>query len=129
MNCLLVDNDHDDCDTFFKALQEIDPVIHCETTNAGITATENIQSNPFFSPSLFFIDLNMSLTRGKQCLQQLKKTERLKTVPICVYSTSADPRTVEEVKASGATDFILKPSSFTQLVYLLFDLFKAQKLL
>lgn len=129
MNCLLVDNDRDDCDIFLMALREIDPVIHCETANDGVTAIENIQSNPFYLPSVIFIDLNMPLMNGKQCLQQLREIKRLKAIPIYIYSTSADPRTIEEAKALGATDFIVKPSSFTQLVHVLSDVLKAQKLL
>ena len=127
--CLLIDNDPDDCDIFLMALQEVDPAFSCTITNNGIEALNKINSNPSFLPSFIFIDMNMPNMNGQQCLQQLKKIERLKNVPMYVYSTSADPRAIVEVKAMGANDFIMKPSSFTSLVHLLCHLLQGQKFL
>lgn len=126
-NCLLIDNDEDDCDIFLMALQELDPEITCEIVHDGVAALNRINSDASLTPSIIFIDLNMPLMNGKQCLLEMRKIERLKETPIYMYSTSADPRSIEEVKGSGANDFIVKPSSFTALVDLLSRLLSIQK--
>lgn len=125
--CLLIDNDPDDCAIFLMALQEIDAAISCTMASNGIDALNKISSDPSFLPSVVFIDMNMPMINGKQCLQELRKIERLKEVPMYVYSTSADPRSIAEAKAMGANDFIMKPSSFTLLVELLSHLLQCQK--
>lgn len=127
--CLLIDNDPDDCDIFLMALQEADPDLSCETSNSGIEALSRLNTHPSFIPSAIFIDMNMPLMNGKQCLQELRKMARLKEVPMYVYSTSADPRAVAEVKTLGARDFLVKPSGFIPLVELLSHLLSCQKTL
>lgn len=119
MNCLLIDNDRDDQDIFILALQQVDQNISCKTADNGPQALKLLRSEPSFIPSLIFIDMNMPMMNGCQCLAQIRETEGLSGVPIYMYSTSADPRSVEEAKALGATDFLIKPHSFSQLVKLL----------
>lgn len=126
-NCLLIDNDRDDCDIFFMALQEIGPACSCDIVHDGLAALEKIHNDPSFTPALIFVDMNMPLMNGKQCLVELRKVDRLQQTAIYVYSTSADPRSVQEVKTLGATDFIVKPSSFTALVSLLSSILQTQK--
>jgi DNA-binding NtrC family response regulator len=56
--------------------------------------------------------MNMPLMDGKKCLQEIKKIEYLKDVPVYMYSTTADPSSIAEVKSLGAIDFFEKPTSY-----------------
>ncbi len=129
LNCLLIDNDRDDQEIFTLALQEVDPNIRCKTADGGLQALELLRSEPSYTPSLVFIDMNMPLMNGCQCLAHLRETGRLSGVPIYMYSTSASPGSVEEVKALGATDFLVKPNSFSQLVKLLSAILEPRNML
>ena len=126
LNCFLIDNDADDQEIFCLALKEIDESIVCTIADNGVKALEIINADPSFIPSFIFMDLNMPLMNGKQCLEELRKIERISSVPIYIYSTAADPRSIEEVKQSGATDFIVKPASFKGLTELLATLLQKQ---
>jgi len=64
---------------------------------------------------------------GRQCLEEIKKTDRLKNVPIYIYSTSSDPRAIEETRQMGASDFIVKPSNISSLVNILARIFHIRK--
>ena len=119
VNCFLIDNDVDDQEIFCLALQEIDPGITCTIADNGVKALEVINSHSSYIPTFIFMDLNMPLMNGKQCLEELRKIDRISKVPIYIYSTAADPRSIADVKQSGATDFIVKPASFKELTELL----------
>lgn len=119
LHCLLIDNDRDDQDIFILALQQVDRNILCKTADGGQQALELLRSEPSYIPSFIFIDMNMPLMNGCQCLSRIRETEQLSGVPIYMYSTSASPDAVAEAKALGATDFLVKPNSFSQLVKLL----------
>lgn len=116
MLCFLIDDDTDDQDVFIWALAEIDPTIQHAIASAGAAAVELLRSDTTFVPDYIFLDLNMPLMNGKQCLVELRKMPWLESTPIIIYSTSSDPRDIEETKQLGAADYIVKPSRFAALV-------------
>lgn len=120
----LVDDDSDDQEIFSSALMRSDQSVNCVFANDGIHALEKINAEKDFVPDLIFIDLNMPRMNGQECLASLKKIGRLKNVPVYMYSTSADPSTIETSKELGAIDFIVKPTSITDLTKVLSTLLK-----
>ena len=127
LQCLLIDNDEDDQEIFAMALKEISPVISCTFMSSGIMALEKLKTDLSFLPSLIFIDLNMPLMDGEECLLEIKKLSHLEKVPIYIYSTAALPRLAVRMKELGAADFIVKPSSFKKLIELLSGIFQQHK--
>lgn len=103
-----IDDDADDQEIFGMAISEIDPSIRCVFANDGIDALEKLRViTPL--PDCIFIDLNMPRMNGKECLAEIRKIERLNEIPIYIYSTSVDPKLVDECKELGAKQFIVKP--------------------
>lgn len=127
LTCFLIENDPDDQEIFGMALQEAAPDASCVCANSGVQALELLEQDLSFVPSLVIMDMNMPLMDGKECLQALKAMERLREVPVYMYSTTADPLSVSEVKGLGAVDFFEKPASFHELTALLRQLVEAHK--
>lgn len=117
--CFFIDDDEDDRDFFCTAMTEIDNSIECLFAKNGVDAIDQLTKDASMVPDHIFIDMNMPLMDGKQCLQTIKKIERLKEVPVYIYSTSGSPKLTEEVLASGARDFLIKPSNMAELVAML----------
>jgi CheY-like chemotaxis protein len=117
LSCFLIDNDEDDQEIFQMAIREVNPFISCIVANDGIIALENLKNS--LKPSFIFVDMNMPLMNGKQCLEEIRKIPHLANVPVYIYSTGANPTSIAETKALGASDFLIKPSGFRQLVELL----------
>ena len=86
--CLLIDNDVDDQEIFSMALGEIDSTISCLMADDGLSAIEKLTTNPGYTLSYIFIDMNMPLMDGKQCLQEIRKIPAYAEVPIYIYSTA-----------------------------------------
>lgn len=113
--CFLVDDDDDDQEIFKSALQEIDPAIKCVIANNGADALERL-SNDSFLPDFIFLDLNMPGINGKQCLAEIKKSSRLRSVPVIIYSTTVSEKDMEEINLLGASTFFTKPSRYSELI-------------
>lgn len=111
----LVDDDTDDQMIFLTALEGISEIIACEYENDGIKALERLNLDTAFIPDFIFLDMNMPRMNGKECLVEIRKINRLQHVPTFIYSTSVDPRMIDEVKLLGATDVIIKPTSINKL--------------
>ena len=113
--CFLIDDDKDEYDIFSIALKQLPRQVSCVYASDCREALEKIDSDPSFIPDFIFIDINMPRLNGVQCLEEVKKIERLKDVPIYMYSTSASDSIVQQCKELGATDYIVKPISITDI--------------
>lgn len=112
---LLVDDDLDDADLFREALAEIDPAITCYTNHNARDAIAKIRSGAYIEPDIIFIDINMPVMDGWQCLEELKLDEKLNRFPVVIYSTSSYPGDAEKALDLGALCFITKPSDYILL--------------
>ena len=122
MKVLLIDDDVDDQEIFSMAIEDSRSEAECIFAKDGIHALEQIHGNPEFIPDFIFIDMNMPRMNGKECLIELKKIDRLRNVPIFMYSTSSDPFNKSENIKLGATGFIVKPSDIKDLTSILDEL-------
>lgn len=65
-------------------------------------------------PKLIILDLNMPILNGTQTLLQIKKTRRLKSIPVIIFSTSENEREKRKCLAFGAEDYLVKPSTYNE---------------
>lgn len=112
----LIDDDPDDREIFTIALQDLNPAYNCITAKNGLEAQEKLKNDPAFIPDFIFLDLNMPLMSGQECLVHLKKMQHIEQVPVIIYSTSSNEEDFIRTKQLGASNFLVKPSSITSLL-------------
>lgn len=115
ITCFLIDDDEDDQEIFALALRNVNPGIACSFAENGTKALHKLWHDETFAPRYIFLDLNMPGMNGKQCLTEIKKIARLKHTPIIIYSTSSEPKDVQETQKLGADGFITKPALLSVL--------------
>jgi CheY-like chemotaxis protein len=113
MNILFVDDDTDDKDIFFEAINDIDPEIECKVARNGKEALEVLLSETAL-PRYIFLDINMPVMDGRAFLLEIKKNKKLRDIPVVIYSTTEDKEEIKRLKALGA-EYIGKPTSFEVL--------------
>jgi CheY-like chemotaxis protein len=123
MNFLLVDDDIDDREIFSFALQSLDLPVNLLTAENGVEALKMVSDQGAPVPDLIFLDLNMPMMGGKECLRELRKLPWLKEVPIIIYTTSTLEKDKLDTQKLGATDFLSKEASIDQLKATLTELF------
>lgn len=67
-------------------------------------------------PDLVLLDLNMPRVSGHEVLEQVKNDERLRPVPVVVFTTSDETSDRAVCAAAGADDYVVKPSGFEDLI-------------
>src|ERR1700739_3500683 len=85
----LIDDDADDREIFSLALGKADQKVKCVVARDGEEALDILKGNKEFTPDSIFLDLNMPRMDGRECLVEIRKIERLKNIPICIYTTSS----------------------------------------
>ena len=71
---------------------------------------------PSATPSLILVDLNMPCMGGLAAIRQIRSDARSNNVPLVVLSTSNAPGEIRRAYESGASSYIVKPSSYKILV-------------
>jgi two-component system response regulator len=68
------------------------------------------------APCMVLLDLNMPGLSGHAVLEEIKRDEALKRIPVLVLTTSADQRDIDRCYELGASTYIQKPVVFEKLV-------------
>lgn len=119
LNILLADDDEDDRLFFKEAFQEIRVKTKVSTVNDGLELM-NLLNNPDNTlPDIVFLDLNMPVKNGLECLNEIRNNSRLQNLAIAIYSTSSSEENIEEAFVKGANIYIKKPNDFSVLKVIL----------
>ncbi|MEJ0031578.1 MAG: response regulator [Bacteroidota bacterium] len=112
---LLADDDADDKTLFCEALAEINPDIVCHTASDGKEALAILSERQINKPNIIFLDINMPIMDGWQCLGKIKEHNDHRDIPVIMYSTSSYQRDIELALENGAFCFFTKPSDYREL--------------
>jgi CheY-like chemotaxis protein len=116
---ILADDDVDDLELFKEIVNEINPQIKVQLVENGRSLLRTLHTGISDLPDIIFLDLNMPDKNGKECLIEIRKDERLKNIPVIIYSTSAHSRDTSEAYSNGANLYIRKPANYERLIYIL----------
>lgn len=112
---LLVDDDLDDTDLFKEALNEVDKALIIHILHSAPEALLFLNNKDQHKPDIIFMDVNMPLMNGWECLEQIKHSDLLATIPVVMYSTSSYRGDSDKAHEMGALCFFTKPSSYADL--------------
>jgi CheY-like chemotaxis protein len=113
MDIIIVDDDEDDKELLADAISELSSNVHIRLAASGKELMKQLGERKL--PDLVFLDLNMPLMNGFECLARIKKEPKYKDLLVLIYSTSANPDQIELTFQEGAYLYIQKPSSIIEL--------------
>lgn len=110
---VLADDDIDHGLLFERILDKVHPSISLTRILDGEALLQYLAYN---IPDLLFLDLNMPCKHGLQCLEEIRKEERLKQLPIVVYSSSSDLIDIKQSFLHKANLYMVKPFNAAHLL-------------
>jgi CheY-like chemotaxis protein len=114
---LIVDDDNDDRDILQDCLLDVLPDAVVTHADDGATCLRLLKNG--FTPDIIFMDLNMPLTNGLECLEQMQREQLATDTPVIVSSTSQHLKDINSAHEFGARFYLVKPSSLQQMRTLL----------
>jgi CheY-like chemotaxis protein len=115
LRVLLADDDMDDCLIFKEALEELPIYAHLTIVHNGDQLMKLLLKDINHLPDVLYLDLNMPRKNGFECLTEIRLNDKLKALPLILYSTSAEQSIIERLYQNGAQHFIRKPFDFLEI--------------
>ncbi len=109
---MLVEDDIATQELFTHVLERITTASLYGMVNNGVEALEYLKKAKTL-PDLIFMDTNMPIMDGIECLGELLNNKRLKKIPVVMLSNAIDKATI--AKYLGAKGFIKKPHDHREL--------------
>jgi len=122
---LVVEDEDTDVELMRHAFERLPVPVHMQVVRDGQEAVEYLtkcsgsSNDPFPFPSLVLLDLKMPRLDGFQVLAWRLQQPTLKDVPFIVLTSSSYDSDRERARELGASDFLVKPSSFLNLIGML----------
>ena len=120
---LMADDDPDDYYLLKEALAEKEINGQLRLVSDGVELIDYLLLRGRFEktdeapkPQLILLDLNMPRMDGQQALMKIKAIDKIKEIPVVVYTTSRDDMDIKISYEAGAHSFITKPATFQGLL-------------
>ena len=123
---LVVEDSDEDFDTFQRAAAAAglaNPIQRAIDGDACIELLNATGDGLVERPVLVFMDLNTPGSDGRDALQTLKADPAFSSIPVVVFSTSANPRDIESCYRVGASAYHVKPVRYEDHLRLLLGVF------
>lgn len=115
LNVALVDDDKDDRFLFQEVIEEIKINTNLLLFNNGQEFMDYLTQVDIVNLHIVFLDLNMPVKNGIQCLEEIRSNNRFNDISVAIYSTSSSEADIEETFVKGANVYINKPNDFKNL--------------
>jgi len=120
---LMADDDSDDRFLMARAFQELDMDVGLRFVRDGeelmhylLRRGKYAKSGSAPQPGLIFLDLNMPKKGGREVLVEIRTDPKLRELPVVVWTTSNHEEDMAFCLEAGASSFVTKPHSYTELL-------------
>lgn len=114
LKIMYVDDDPADLEIFSAALKDLNTDHTLCTASNCMEVLDCLTNGDTFD--IIFMDINMPLMDGKQCLHEIKKKEGFKNIPVIILSGTDRMSEIDEVYSLGAHYHIVKPHAYINLL-------------
>jgi CheY-like chemotaxis protein len=123
---LMADDDDDDFLLTQKALKQSKLLNTLHRVQDGEELLEYLRQEGEYSdkddcprPGVILLDLNMPRKDGREALKEIKSDEKLRDIPIVVFTTSKAEEDIYKSYQLGVNSFITKPVTFDGLIHVM----------
>jgi DNA-binding response OmpR family regulator len=114
IHIFLAEDDQDDKEFFGLALNKVNSTALLTVASNGAEALEYFR-RPHKPPHFIFLDINMPLVDGFECLKQIRLVHPPESLPVIMLSTSGAHHMIERSFIHGASFYLQKPNHLDEL--------------
>lgn len=111
---LFSDDDTDDALLFTQAADLLTSPILLSFAEDGEQLMRFLEKEML--PDMIFLDLNMPVKNGFECLKEIRSDKKLDWLPVIVYTTSDSRNDIQACYDLRANLYVVKPTSFESII-------------
>lgn len=123
IDVLLVEDDSGDVELTREALSESKLRVALHVVEDGEKALQYLRHEGKYAaelrPDLVLLDLNLPRVDGREVLKEVKGDDALRSIPVCVITTSDAEADVLKSYGLGANCYVTKPIGLHQFVHMI----------
>jgi len=119
MKCFLIDDLTEEHVLFKLALDETGLPVDCYYYHSAREALAELKGSTYPMPDVIFVDMNMPGMDGYLFLRAIKNVDRLKNIPVYIFTVIDDPLERKQALRLGAADYVVKctdPEKQTEVI-------------
>jgi len=116
---LLADDNANEYIFFKHALSKVNTPIEIRSLKGGVELLDYLSAPESQLPDIFFLDINMPMKNGKDCLASIRDSDKYRHLPVVMYSTSDTRSDIDESYELDADLYLVKPAELDDLRLLL----------
>lgn len=113
---LLVEDNPHDVRLTVETFKEAKLRNHLRVAEDGETALATLRDPSSTKPDLILLDLNLPGIDGREVLQEIKADPELRSIPVCVLTTSRAEQDILQAYSHHTNCYIVKPVDLHQFV-------------
>jgi two-component system, chemotaxis family, response regulator Rcp1 len=117
---LLIEDDPADVELTREGLNDSKMIVNLHTVDDGVKGIMYLKKVPPYAdavtPDLIILDLNLPKKDGREVLQEIKKDDNLKYIPVVILTTSNDELDIQRCYEWGANCWVTKPIGLTEFI-------------
>jgi CheY-like chemotaxis protein len=120
---LVIEDSDEDFEAFCRVMKKqniVNPIFRCTDGDESLDFLYHTgpysDSQKYPRPALILLDLNLPGTDGREVLEQIKQDEKLKYIPVVIFTTSSNPKDIEICYRYCVASYMLKPIDINRLV-------------
>ncbi len=110
---ILLDDDDEEHILFKEVADDFVEINSVISFFKGNELLAHLNDSSAIIPDILFLDLNMPILSGIDCLVEIRKDTRFKNLPIASYSTSSSKNDMKIAYQNGADFYINKPFEYS----------------
>ena len=114
LHILFVDDDSDESYLFNEALEHSGLHMNLSRANNGNHLISLLQNEA--PPDMIIMDINMPYKDGVEALTEIRNSSTFKDIPVIIYSTTKNEKSIDDCYEKGADLFVVKPNNFDGMV-------------
>jgi len=119
LKILMADDDPDYHDLFRQVVVDVAPKARLESVFGFEEMFDYLEKHTKDLPDMIFLDINMPVRNGKECLSEIRKNKFLDKTPVIMFSISNYYKDVDETFSLGANLYVTKIVFFNDPVNIL----------
>lgn len=112
VDLLWIEDDPTDRELVLRVVRETAPGLRIHSTGDGRQALAWLDQQQRSLPRVVMLDLNLPDMSGIEVLRHIRSGPQTTTLPVVVFTGSANPQDIAACYRAGANSYVVKPSGF-----------------